>query len=59
MLGDPYPVSRTLEVKEIGGPKRTEMGMSMGGGAGADENVVDADETLQQIESQKEWCEVM
>jgi hypothetical protein len=35
------------------------MGMEKGGGAGADENVVDADESLQQTENQKGWCEVM
>jgi hypothetical protein len=36
-----------------------EMGMRKDGGADADENVVDADESLQQIDSQKGWCEVM
>jgi hypothetical protein len=35
------------------------IGIEKGGGAGADENVVDADESLQQIKSQKGWCEVM
>jgi hypothetical protein len=62
LLGNPYSLSGTLEVKElVEGQKRMEMriGIEKGGGAGADENVVDADDSLQQIKSQKEWCEVM
>jgi hypothetical protein len=60
LLGNPYPLSSTLEIKElVKGQERTGMGIGKGGGAGADENVVDADESLQQIESQEGWCEVM
>jgi hypothetical protein len=62
LLGNPYPLSGTLEVKElVEGQERTGMAMGMGngGGDGADANVVDADESLQQIESQKGLCEVM
>jgi hypothetical protein len=58
LLGNPYQLSGTLEVKElVEGQERT--GMGNGGRAGADENVVDADESLQQTESQKGWCEIM
>jgi hypothetical protein len=35
------------------------MGIGKGGGVRVNQNVVDADESLQQIEGQKGWCEVM
>jgi hypothetical protein len=55
LLGNPYPLSGTLEVKGlVEGQERTGMGMGMGK-SGED----GADELLQQIESQKGWCEVM
>jgi hypothetical protein len=58
LLGNPYPLSGTLAVNElVEGQERTGKGMGTGtghcGGYSAD------DESPQQTESQKGWCEVM